>query len=115
VSSAAGGGVLRAEWTHDCQGKQDYDADLVQLSTRYWPRGGGFWALNNGVIEDNDARPEIKPAATASILVQGEKWVSADFEGETEAEVKAQVEQWAAAQWARIAAALSNIEGASHG
>lgn len=110
TAPVAGGGVL-AEWTHDCGGKQDYDADLVQLSTRYWPRGGGFLVLNNGVLEGNDARPEIKPAATASILIQGKRWISADFEGETESEVKAHVEKWASEQWVRIVAALSNIEG----
>lgn len=108
ASPVDGGPALDAEWTHDCSGKQDYDADLVQLSTRYWPRGGGFMVLDTrtGAIEGNDARPEIKPSAKAAILLQGVEVAEAEFEGDTEADVKAQVEQWAAAQWRVIYAAV---------
>lgn len=109
LSAPRGAGVdeLDAEWTPDCSGKQDYDADLVSLSTRYWPRGGGFLMFSGGEFQGNESRPEIKPSAKSSILVMGKEWVSADFEGETESEVKAQVEAWAAAQWDRIRAALA--------
>lgn len=34
------------EWKPDCQGKWNYDCDLVSLSCRYWPRGGGFHTLD---------------------------------------------------------------------
>lgn len=99
---------LEAEWTPDCQGKQDYDADLVQLSTRYWPRGGGFHILDTGtrVWAGNEARSEIKPSAHATIYLQDEKLAEANFEGATEAEVKAQVEAWAQQQFDQIASAL---------
>ena len=32
-----------AMWTDDCQGKKDYDGNMVSISTRYWPgpSGGG--------------------------------------------------------------------------
>ncbi len=26
-----------AEWTPDCQGKQDLDFEILSVSTRYWP------------------------------------------------------------------------------
>lgn len=102
------------EWTPDCQGKWDYDCKLVHLSSRYWPRGGGFHMLDigKGTLEGNDARPEIRPSAKSSIcigdLVNGpyEELVSADFEGDTEAEVKAKVEAWAAEMIARVDAAI---------
>lgn len=102
---------LDAEWKPDCQGKQDYDADLVQLSTRYWPRGGGFSIFNTatGEFADNDARPEIKPSAKASILIQGEELASARFEGDDEAEVKAEVERWAQQQFNDIRRALESF------
>lgn len=101
---------LEAEWKPDCQGKQDYDADLVRLSTRYWPRGGGFLTFDTGTREwaGNEARPEIKPSARATIYLQDEELASATFEGETEAEVKAQVEAWAQQQFDNIASALRN-------
>lgn len=52
-----------ATWEDDCQGKKDYDAELVSLSTRYWPRGGGFSAIIDGKWEHNEDRPDIKPSA----------------------------------------------------
>lgn len=90
-------------WTDDCQGKKDFDGDILSLSTRYWPRGGGFHASfivpgQPVVWEGNEARPEIKPSAHSSILLLGKELVSKEFEAETEAEVKQQVEDWARAQ-----------------
>jgi len=106
---------LECEWTPDCQGKWDYDADLVRVSSRYWPRCGGFMAMyrdDTGVrVEDNDARPEIRPSARASILLQEQPVAEASFEGDTEAEVKAQVEAWAQAQFERIAQAVRALYG----
>jgi len=102
------------EWTPDCQGKWDYDCSLVHLSSRYWPRGGGFhvFDIGKGAWECNDARPEIRPSAKSSIcigdLVNGpyEDLFSADFEGDTEAEVKAKVEAWAKEMIGRVDAAI---------
>lgn len=91
------------KWTPDCGGKWDYDCEIVALSCRYWPRGGGFLVLDSstGTFQDNDSRPYIKPSAEASICIGDlavgpyETLASAKFEGETEADVKAQVEVWA--------------------
>ena len=96
------------EWTQDCQGKQDYDADLVTLSSRYWPRGGGFHTYDSQkrAWEGNEARPEIKPSAASSIYVGEDEIVTAEFEADTEEEVKAQVETWAAEKVALIRAAV---------
>lgn len=108
---------LEAEWKDDCQGKKDYDANLVRLSSRYWPRGGGFHTYDSDTREwcGNESRPEIKPSAHASILLgpytgdvddTGVTLAEAEFEAETEAEVKQQVEQWAQDQFERIVIAL---------
>lgn len=102
------------EWKPDCQGKWDYDCDLVSLSCRYWPRGGGFHTLDTGTgaWEGNEARPEIRPSATASIcigdLASGpyETLAKAEFDGDTEDEVKAKVEAWAKEMIARVDAAV---------
>lgn len=102
---------IRPEWQHDCQGKQDYDADIIRLSCRFYPRGGGFSILNQGAWQENDSRPEIKPSAIASI-VWGEGAVelaTANFEGDTEVDVKADVEAWAAEQIASLRAALARF------
>ncbi len=53
---------LAAKWTNDCQGKKDYDGSIVRITTRYWPRGGGFTILRGGVAEEKDTRPDIRPA-----------------------------------------------------
>lgn len=80
------------EWKPDCQGKWNYDCDLVQLSSRYFP--------------------QPRPSATASIrigdLAEGayETLARAEFEGDTEMEVKAKVEQWAKVMIARVEAAV---------
>jgi len=104
------------EWRADCQGKFDYDCDLVSLSCRYWPRGGGYFSFdtNSGAFEGDEARPEIKPSAVASICIgdlkEGpyEDIVTARFDGDTEAEVKQMVEEWAAKMIARVEVAIRN-------
>lgn len=62
-----------ATWTDDCQGKKNFDLDIVRLSTRYW----------------SDQTAEV------SILVLGVQVASKYFEGRSETEVKHQVEVWA--------------------
>jgi hypothetical protein len=110
---------IPATWTDDCQGKKDFDGQLVSLSTRYWPRGGGFWMLYrdaSGVVDlGTNSRTDIKPSATAAIHLD---YFDADgdpdyrtlavekFECETETDVKAQVEAWATKQYARVVAAM---------
>lgn len=114
-----------AQWTPDCQGKWDYDGRLIDISTRYWPRGGGFSEYNpaTGRWIENQDRPDLRPAATASILLRhgepGERGygdyitlAEQEFSGETEAEVKAEVERWVATQFRAIAALVATHYGA---
>ena len=95
-----------AEWTNDCQGKKDYDGDILTISTRYWPRGGGFGILNlqaNRVSFENNPIQDIKPSATSSILFHCKadyiEIAEKHFEAETEKEVKTQVEKWVQKQF----------------
>jgi hypothetical protein len=98
--------LFEITWKNDCQGKKDYDAHLVELSSRYYPQGGGFLSVCDGVVEDNEDRPDIKPTAISSIYLGNEVLASEQFKGETEAEVREQVEQWAALQAAKVEAAV---------
>ena len=98
---------LQAEWENDCQGKQDFDADIVHLSSRFYPQGGSFSALNAGRWIENADRPSIPPSATATIYLQDLELASASFEGRTEAEVKAKLEVWAREQFRTVVAAMS--------
>jgi hypothetical protein len=103
-----------AAWTDDCQGKKDFDGELVSLSTRYWPSGGGFDMLIGGRFQRN-ADPAIKPSASSTIylgstandfLDDAIELVSQEFTGSTQAEVQAAVETWAAEQYGRIGEVL---------
>lgn len=109
---------LSAKWTDDCQGKKDYDGNIVCISTRYWPRGGGFMLFDPNAdkkIQDNEDRPEIKPSAHSSIcLVDGGidenvPLIEKEFEAETEDEVKESVEKWAAEEMKKIVDTLRNL------
>jgi hypothetical protein len=105
------------EWTDDCQGKKDYDGSIVRLSTRYWPRGGGFAVFDTAEPEKGfrtNALPHMKPSAHASIVLDTEDsdectLAEKDFEADTEEEVKAAVEQWAAIQYECIAEVLKKM------
>lgn len=102
---------LAAEWKDDCQGKKDYDGQILSISTRYWPRGGGFHVFDRDNpqlgMQGNEARPEIKPSATSALVVhyRNDKGftetldlASKDFEGETFDEIAGEVGVWAQAQ-----------------
>lgn len=108
---------IHAVWTDDCGGKKDYDCDLISLSTRYWPQGGGFFVLDSTGFHGNEARPEIKPSAKASLrlgdLCNGPyiDLISEEFEGDTEAEVKAKVEEWAQSEYEKLIALVSSHYG----
>jgi hypothetical protein len=103
---------LDATWTDDAQGKKDYDGDILSISTRYWPRGGGFLLVEytpTGVtFQEDAARPEVPPSATSSLILRCEGYpgyltlTSVDFTGETFADVARQVEVWAQAQMDRV-------------
>lgn len=102
-------GLSDLEWTNDCQGKMDYDGEVLSVSTRYWPRGGGFHIMTGGGSwEGNETRPEIKPSAHSSILLFGKEIVKKEFEGETPAEVHYAVEVWVREQVTSLAQHLSS-------
>jgi len=96
-----------AEWTDDCQGKKDYDGEILTISTRYWPRGGGMGIITHNesgkVSIETNSNNDIKPSATSNILLHTKgdfvEIVSKDFEAETETEVKYQVEKWVQKQF----------------
>ena len=109
--------TLPAKWTPDCQGKWDFDGDIVCLTTRYWPRGGGCHTFSVGAWAGNESRPTIKPHAHAEIVFHteydvasriGETLIEARFEGEDETEVKSMVERWAEAQYHRVIEVLKS-------
>lgn len=101
-----------ARWTDDCQGKKDYDAALVSLSTRYWPRGGGYHVLTaDREWMGNESRPEVRPHAHAAIVLRhgdGDTIMltEADFEADTPEEVQRAVEAWAQREYERVTAAV---------
>lgn len=102
-----------AEWTPDCQGKQDYDGSLVEISTRYWPQGGGFHVSGptGGFRPSIEAFPNIRPSAKSSIVLRHApdeymELTSRKFEADTEAEVKALAEAWVFERFNEIAALL---------
>src|SRR5688572_23501419 len=103
-----------AEWTDDAQGKKDYDAELVGVTTRYWPRGGGISILDGSGFHTN-ARQDIKPSAKSEIYIRAKEaedftemipLVSKEFEGETFEKVAAQVEAWVQEQMNRVTKAV---------
>lgn len=106
--------ILHAEWTDDCQGKKDYDGEILSISTRYWPAGGGFDLLHpDGRFEGNEARPEIRPSAKCGLVIWHDDGdctsiATQDFDGESFEEVAKQVEAWAQRMMGRAVAALKS-------
>jgi hypothetical protein len=85
-----------AVWTDDCNGKKDFDGEMVSVSTRYWP--GGY--QKNGW-----------PSANAALHLNGAdgsyvQLLQKSFEAPTEFEVKALVEVWVRAEWKRLVSIL---------
>ncbi len=109
---------LDARWTDDCQGKKDYDGDILSISTRYWPRGGSALVFDSSHPElglHKPDRPDIKPSAHSSLMLRyadadGDaddlKLIEKEFEAETQEEVQSQVEAWAQEQMDRAVAVL---------
>jgi hypothetical protein len=104
------------QWTDDCSGKKDYDGSILKIFTRYWPRGGGYFVVNNDPhrglsIEDNEHRPEVKPSAVSELAIQLADddlivLTSSNFDGESFEEVQEKVEAWVLDQFQRAVAAL---------
>ncbi len=88
---------IDAEWTNDCQGKKDYDGNIISISSRYWPSN----YQSNGKI-----------SAKSSLILRFSEYpeyitlVSKEFNGDTEAEVKHNVEIWAQEQYNKIVGIL---------
>lgn len=112
---------LDAQWRDDCQGKKDYDGEILSISSRYWPRGGGMDIFDFDTpelgLQGNDMRPEVKPSAHSSLMLRYKDsdgdgddltLAEAEFEAETQEEVQAQVEAWAQKQMDRAVALLRN-------
>jgi hypothetical protein len=108
---------IATTWTDDCQGKKDFDGDILRISTRYWPLGGGMYIYipddPRGLHRSDD--PSIRPSAHSTIILSYEddagKQVDLDlidqaFEGSSFDDVRGQVETWASAQLVRIASVL---------
>lgn len=111
---------LTAEWTDDCQGKKDYDGNILSISTRYWPANGGFHIFDRDHPELGFRPNEImgKPSAKSSLVINyGEEdyftLAKAEFEADTEEAVKAAVEEWAQGQMDKAVAVLTAAFGAS--
>ena len=109
---------LSAKWTPDCSGKWDYDGVILEISTRYYPRGGGFHVSDGkGDLRPSAEKfPDVKPSATSKIeIVHGDDdyalLIQQEFTGDTEAEVKGAVEKWAAEKFERIVAVLQREFG----
>lgn len=106
---------LNAQWTDDCCGKKDYDGDILSISTRYWPKGGGFRIFDSsmpqlGLQKSEDVFPNAPPSAHASIMLrtpdagvsESVRLAEKDFKGDSFEEVKAAVEAWGQEQMDRI-------------
>ncbi len=78
-------------WRHDCQGKQDYDGRVVEVSTRYWPPN-----------YDSAGRH----TAHSSILLGGVAVVDEQFAAADVGACKRLVEQWVSAQIKAVEAAI---------
>lgn len=87
-------------WRHDCQGKQDYDGRIVEVSTRYWPPN-----------YDRDGQH----TAHSSILLGGVEVVDANFTAQTIAECKRLVEEWVAGKIQSIEQAVTAALGPAPG
>jgi hypothetical protein len=115
-----------AQWTNDCQGKKDFDGPILSLSTRYWPgpEGGGTIVIITppvGPVEISTVPYGARPSAHSAIHLRlgpqephdggGDYrvWREAEFSGDTEAEVMAQVEAWGSEQMRQIVNLLGGI------
>lgn len=109
---------VAAEWTNDCQGKKDYDGAIIEFSTRYWPGpsdGGSLLvSVEGGSLETETIPYGPRPSAHCQVLAaHGESdWTvlaEQEFEADTEAETKQQVEEWVKSIRARILKATIEV------
>jgi len=85
--------TIDIEWFHDCGGKKSCDTVLVRTETRYWPAGGSAYVNRGGRMEKFD--DGSKPSGIAYVEVNGKRvGPETKFEGDTEAQVMAEMELW---------------------
>lgn len=82
--------VQTTDWKLDCCGKQDFDGELVSLSCRYYP--------------DHTAYANILLYFAGDYITLAR----AELEGETEADIKRKVEEWAAREIERVYMTMLN-------
>lgn len=95
-----------AMWTDDCQGKKDYDGELLTISTRYWPGPPRYGEMPSA---NSEIHLNIGPKRESGGCYDWRVWREAEFQAPTEAEVKAQVEAWVTQQMADVVALLGGI------
>lgn len=83
---------LAAGWENDCQGKKNYDGNILGIDTRYWPsaydRDGLVTAKSHLVLWHT----------VDSINQEYEVLNEKEFKGATKEEVQKAVEYWAQTQ-----------------
>lgn len=104
-----------AAWTNDCQGKKDYDGDLISISSRYWPpnynRDGKHSA--HAAIHLNLGPSAVHFPGRYLEHDSYRVWRDHEFVATTEARVKEMVERWVQTQVAEIVALLGGLEAFS--
>lgn len=109
---------LNAEWRDDCQGKKDYDGEILRISTRYWG------SRDYRIVGGNLTKPSAKSSLMLSYRANDElptydpgyiNLVEQEFEAETEAEVKALVEAWAQQKMNEVVQLLMDKFQPGHG
>ena len=99
-------------WTDDCQGKKDYDGDIVCISTRFWP--GPLTVFDSAHPEKGlHEIPGGEPSAVCHVLLRdgapdGEslELIGKEFEGATFEAVASKVERWSQKQMHRVVKAM---------
>ncbi len=103
---------LDANWTDDCQGKKNYDGQIISIQSRFWPTID---------LTNPDVR-RILPSAKAAICIHfkskqksGEMTenqiilIEREFEDQSEEVVKEQVEVFCEYEFMKIANILSKF------
>lgn len=111
---------LYAKWADDCQGKKDYDGRMIEISTRYWPEGGGFHISHGHGDLTLSTDPAIKPSANCSVVIchgikedgdggpDTETLIEKDFTADTFEQVAIEVETFAQTQMDFIVKSLKD-------
>lgn len=94
-----------AIWSDDCQGKKDYDGNVVMLNTRYWPSS---YQSNGNCSAHSDVSIQYGEVDKNRYNGKTIKLCEGKFEAPTQQEVQHMVEQWAQGQMNDICSVLMN-------